>query len=33
MLGMDEPAASEAADAVRAYRERQEGATVRGDIV
>ncbi|MBX0297163.1 hypothetical protein EGH23_19995 [Halomicroarcula sp. F27] len=33
MLGMDDGEADEAADAVRAYRERQEGATVRGDVV
>ncbi|QIO24323.1 hypothetical protein [Haloarcula sp. JP-L23] len=33
MLGMDAEGADEAADAVRAYRERQEGATVRGDVV
>nr|WP_209309444.1 hypothetical protein [Halomicroarcula amylolytica] len=33
MLGMDDDEADEAADAVRAYRERQEGATVRGDVV
>ncbi|MBX0322076.1 hypothetical protein EGH21_03420 [Halomicroarcula sp. F13] len=33
MLGMDAEEADEAADAVRAYRERQEGATVRGDVV
>jgi hypothetical protein len=33
MLGMDEDEADEAADAVRAYRDRQEGATVRGDVV
>ncbi|MBV0923924.1 hypothetical protein KTS45_06880 [Halomicroarcula limicola] len=33
MLGMDDGEAGEAADAVRAYRERQEGATVRGDVV
>ena len=33
MLGMDADEANEAADAVRAYRERQEGATVRGDVV
>jgi hypothetical protein len=33
MLGMDAEEASTAADAVRAYRERQEGATVRGDVV
>ena len=33
MLGMDADEADEAADAVRAYRDRQEGATVRGDVV
>lgn len=33
MLGMDVDEADEAADAVRAYRDRQEGATVRGDVV
>ena len=33
MLGADESVAGEAADAVRAYRERQQGATVRGDVV
>nr|WP_262175360.1 hypothetical protein [Halomicroarcula laminariae] len=33
MLGMDTGEADEAADAVRAYRNRQEGATVRGDVV
>lgn len=33
MLGMEADEASEAADAVRAYRDRQEGATVRGDVV
>jgi len=33
MLGMDGEEADEAADAVRAYRDRQEGATVRGDVV
>ena len=33
MLGMDAEEADEAADAVRAYRSRQEGATVRGDVV
>jgi hypothetical protein len=33
MLGMDAEEADEAADAVRAYRDRQEGATVRGDVV
>jgi hypothetical protein len=33
MLGMDAEEAREAADAVETYRERQEGATVRGDVV
>jgi hypothetical protein len=33
MLGMDTAEADDAADAVRAYRDRQEGATVRGDVV
>ena len=33
MLGVDESVAAEAADAVRAYRERQQGASVRGDVV
>ena len=33
MLGMDAEEADEAADAVRAYRDSQEGATVRGDVV
>lgn len=33
MLGMDDDEASEAADVVDAYRERQDGATVRGDVV
>ncbi|QLH77175.1 hypothetical protein HZS55_07645 [Halosimplex rubrum] len=33
MLGADPDVAEEAADALRAYRERQEGATVRGDVV
>jgi len=33
MLGMESDEADEAADAVRAYRDRQEGATVRGDVV
>jgi len=33
MLGMEPEEADDAADAVRAYRERQEGATVRGDVV
>ena len=33
MLGMDEREAEEAAAAVRRYRERQEGTSVRGDVV
>jgi hypothetical protein len=33
MIGMDEAEASEAAEAVSAYRANQEGATVRGDVV
>ena len=33
MLGMEADEASEAADVVEAYRERQDGATVRGDVV
>ncbi|WP_135364577.1 DUF7095 family protein [Halosimplex halophilum] len=33
MLGADPEVAEEAADALRAYRERQEGASVRGDVV
>ncbi|QLG29073.1 hypothetical protein HUG10_16740 [Halorarum halophilum] len=33
MLGVDEPQASEAAAAVRTYRDGQEGPTVRGDVV
>jgi hypothetical protein len=33
MLGADPDVAEEAADALRAYRERQEGASVRGDVV
>jgi hypothetical protein len=33
MIGMDEDEASEAAEAVSAYRANQEGATVRGDVV
>ncbi len=33
MLGMDEGEAAEAADAIETYRERQDGATVRGDVV
>jgi hypothetical protein len=33
MLGMDGPEAEAAADAVRDYRDRQEGTTVRGDVV
>ncbi|MBO4247184.1 hypothetical protein IL252_05040 [Halomicrobium sp. IBSBa] len=32
-LGMDATEAGEAADAVREYRERQSGTTVRGDVV
>ena len=32
-LGMDAQEANEAADAVESYRERQDGATVRGDVV
>lgn len=32
-LGMESEAAAEAADAVTRYRERQTGATVRGDVV
>jgi len=32
-MGMDPDEASEAADTLEAYRERQEGATVRGDVV
>nr|WP_324756614.1 hypothetical protein [Haloarcula sp. GH36] len=33
MLGMEEAEAGEAAEAVRAYRERQDGPSVRGDVV
>jgi len=33
MLGLDPDEAEDAADAVRAYRQRQEGASVRGDVV
>ena len=33
MLGMDEAEADEAADTVRASRERQDGPSVRGDVV
>ncbi|RBI61804.1 DUF7095 family protein [Halomicrococcus sp. NG-SE-24] len=33
MLGMDEDRTDEAADAVESYRKRQEGTTVRGDVV
>jgi hypothetical protein len=33
MLGMDTDEAQEAAEAVKHYRERQAGATVRGDVV
>ncbi|MFC7081326.1 DUF7095 family protein [Halorussus caseinilyticus] len=33
MLGMDEDETDEAARAVESYRKRQEGATVRGDVV
>ncbi|MFC6731745.1 MULTISPECIES: hypothetical protein [unclassified Haladaptatus] len=33
MLGMDDDEAATAADAVRAYRSSQEGASVRGDVV
>jgi len=33
MLGMEADEASDAADVVEAYRERQDGATVRGDVV
>ncbi|MFC7200446.1 DUF7095 family protein [Halospeciosus flavus] len=33
MLGLDDEEAETAADAVRRYRERQEGASVRGDVV
>jgi hypothetical protein len=33
MLGMDAEQSEEAAEAVESYRKRQEGATVRGDVV
>jgi hypothetical protein len=33
MVGMDETEAEQAADAVRDYRTRQDGASVRGDVV
>ena len=33
MLGMDAEQTDEAAGAVESYRKRQEGATVRGDVV
>jgi len=33
MLGLDSEEATEAADAVRAYRQRQDGRSVRGDVV
>ena len=33
MLGMDPENSQEAADAVESYRKRQDGATVRGDVV
>ena len=33
MLGMDADEAEEAAEAIKRYRERQTGATVRGDVV
>jgi hypothetical protein len=33
LLGADAPVAERAADAVRTYRNRQDGATVRGDVV
>jgi hypothetical protein len=33
MVGMDEAESERAADAVREYRDRQEGASVRGDVV
>jgi hypothetical protein len=33
MVGMDDAEAERAADAVRDYRERQEGASVRGDVI
>jgi len=33
MLGMDDEEAADAAETVRAYREREDGVTVRGDVV
>jgi len=33
MLGADETAAQRAADTIEAVRERQEGTSVRGDVV
>jgi hypothetical protein len=33
MVGVDEPEAERAADAVRSYRNQQQGASVRGDVV
>jgi hypothetical protein len=33
MVGVDEPEAERAADAVRSYRDQQQGASVRGDVV
>lgn len=33
MVGVDEPEAAQAAEAVRSYRDRQQGASVRGDVV
>ncbi|WP_160134277.1 DUF7095 family protein [Halococcus salsus] len=33
MIGMDEPDSEQAANAVRSYRENQNGLTVRGDVV
>jgi len=33
MLGLDEPESNEAAKALHAWRDQQEGATVRGDVV
>jgi hypothetical protein len=33
MIGMDEDEADEAAEAVRSYRDRQQGVTVRGEVV
>ncbi|MFC6787317.1 DUF7095 family protein [Halobaculum halobium] len=33
MLGVDEATAGEVVDAVESYRDRQEGSTVRGDVV